>query len=154
MNLANEVSLQKKILPYFQPIISLEDGKIFGYEALGRLEENGSVKSMGYFFSDDEISSKEKLYQDRDLRKKALSFYQANIIDQDEKPLLFININPSWIEESAKRGVEIFPSILMMQELGIDGRNIVIEVTEHEYSNDLAFLNRLLQQYRDFGCPY
>ena len=40
----------KKIYPVFQPIVSLRDGKILGYEALSRIEGKSSIQSVEEFF--------------------------------------------------------------------------------------------------------
>ena len=37
---------EKEIIPFFQPIVSLENGDIFGYEVFSRIKE----KSVAEFF--------------------------------------------------------------------------------------------------------
>lgn len=65
--------LSKKIMPYFQPIVSIDTGSIYGYEVLGRYADNdGKIKSLGGFFSDKNVSNEEMLEVDRRIREEAL----------------------------------------------------------------------------------
>ncbi len=47
-----------RIEPVFQPIVSLKDGKIIGYEALSRIKEPGSIKIPEELFRIAEIYGK------------------------------------------------------------------------------------------------
>lgn len=137
-----------RIVPFFQPIISIADGLIHGYEVLGRFEdESGHVSSMGPYFADPEIPGFEKLIRSRKVRE--LAFLRASQEAYGGK--LFININPSWLVP-AHRGVTDLPTLRMLREIGLSPENIVIEITEDEFEGDLHILDSVIRRYRDAGC--
>lgn len=46
------------LLPYFQPIISIDNYLIYGYEILGRfIDTDNKIKSLGNFFTDSSTSN-------------------------------------------------------------------------------------------------
>ena len=134
-------------IPFFQPIVSVADGRIFGYETLGRYIENGSVKSLGGFFNDESIDCEEKMRVDRLIRKHAFEKLKTSGIDRK----LFINIKPSWLFQYREQD-KAFPTIRMMSEIGISGDRVVIEITEEEITGDFSELKELIARYRDVGC--
>lgn len=140
-----------RAFPFYQPIISVENGKIYGYEALGRFETDGEIKSLGAYFGDPGISPVDKLNTDRSIRKQAFDYLKNYKNTNADSPKLFINVNPSWIIESGKAGKE-YPSISLMREAGIHGSNIVIEITEEDAATDADLLNRFVEPYRQEGC--
>lgn len=153
MDLSIGGKMGMKIVPFFQPIVSLEDGLIYGYEVLARKIGLKEAISLGDFFADESISPEEKLQTDRAVRRQAFEYYKS--IEEELNfpyPQLFVNIHPSWLEVYQKKGETIFPSIQMMTALGIRGNRVVIEITEHQFNSDVENINQLLQQYRDFGC--
>lgn len=143
----------KTLTPHYQPIISVDNGMIFGYEVLGRYHENGEIKSLGNYFMDENISSEDKLKTDRIIRRKALEYFAEylNKAKIDHSPKLFINVNPSWILNLKDSSME-FPTIQYLNELGIPGENIVIEITEHQFNSDIEVLNDMLDSYRKAGA--
>ncbi len=84
-----------KVFPYFQPIVETATGRIAGYEALARMEdEDGNVVSAGGLFSDQTIAVKERIVLDRDVRLQALK--QLELLP--ENTFLSINISPEWLK--------------------------------------------------------
>jgi EAL domain-containing protein (putative c-di-GMP-specific phosphodiesterase class I) len=140
--------LSKKIIPYFQPIIAIDTGDIYSYEVLGRyVDDGGSVKSLGAFFSDKNVSGDETLEVDRIVRKQALEQFAKEGKDK----YLFINIRLEWIAKYADE-LEKLPTLLWMQELGIDPTKLVIEITEEEFNTDDKTLHKLVDYYKKSGC--
>jgi EAL domain-containing protein (putative c-di-GMP-specific phosphodiesterase class I) len=138
----------KKIIPYFQPILAIDTGEIYSYEVLGRyVDDDGSVKSLGAFFSDETVSGYETLEVDRIVRKQALEQFAKEGKDK----YLFINIRLEWIAKYADE-LEKLPTLLWVQELGIDTSKLVIEITEEEFNTDDKTLNKLVDYYRKSGC--
>lgn len=140
-----------EIFPYFQPIVSVESGTIYGYESLGRYREDGVVKSLGGYFGDPAVPNSEKLIADRLIRKEAFARFRTYLDTHEDKPKLFVNVNPSWIVESNLKGKE-YPSIVYLREAGLSGKDVVIEITEDPADIESDSLSRFLDPYREAGC--
>ncbi|MDR0233286.1 MAG: EAL domain-containing protein, partial [Zoogloeaceae bacterium] len=137
----------KKLMPYFQPILAVDTGEIYGYEVLGRYaDDDGQVVSLGDFFCDKTISSKKALEVDRIIRKGALEQYAKEGIDKN----LFINLRLEWIIQYADR-LEELPTMMWAKELGINLSNLVFEITEEEFYADNEVLARVISHYKKSG---
>ncbi|MBP7281904.1 MAG: EAL domain-containing protein [Leptospiraceae bacterium] len=152
------------IVPYFQPILSIENKSVFGYESLARIVfPDGSVQSIGEFFLSHQYNGHSiesnsinefRRFQksiDHKLREKSLL-----MLAQDSNPnsKLFINISPAIMMtyiDGVIPGREIPPTIRKVKELGISPDRIVIEVTEDYIHNNLDALKPLIHLYKDFG---
>lgn len=152
-----------EIVPYFQPILSIENKSVFGYEALGRIVfPDGSVKTMGEFFLSNQYEintdinnfSPFRQFQrniDHKLREQSLI-----VLAQDPNPnsKLFINISPAIMMtymDAANSSSKLPPTIQKVKELGISPERIVIEVTEDYIHKNLESLKPLIHMYKDFG---
>ncbi len=145
----SSVRAVQSVVPFFQPILSVANGRIYGYEVLSRFQdpESGEYRSMGAFFHDEERSDAEKLAVDRQVRASAFREFRRSGIDSR----LFVNIHPSWIFDFHD-SEDVFPTIRLLEETGISGENIVIEITEQRFhDSDFEFLNRLIDRYRAQG---
>ena len=68
-----EILDEKKIKPVYQPIVSLESGKIYGYEALSRIDlENCSFNTEEMFHIAEELNRVWKL--EELCRRRSLKF--------------------------------------------------------------------------------
>jgi EAL domain-containing protein (putative c-di-GMP-specific phosphodiesterase class I) len=138
----------RKILPYFQPIIAADTNEIYSYEVLGRyIDDDGAVKSLGSFFSNDNVSGADVLKVDRIVRKRALEQYAGEGLDK----YLFVNLRLEWIANYADRPEEM-PTVMWAREFGIDFSRLVIEITEEEFNADNETLTRLMSYYKKIGC--
>ena len=151
------------IVPFFQPILSIENKSVFGYESLARLVlPDGSIQTIGEFFllhqsefKSDILGHKEfRRFQrsiDQKLREQALHLL-ANDSNQHSK--LFLNISPaimmSYIDGSSLTN-KLPSTIQKVKEFGISPDRIVIEVTEDYIHNNLETLKPLINLYKDFG---
>lgn len=132
---------------YFQPIVALETRSIVGYETLGRHAVDGTIRSLGPFFTDAGISVAEHVRVDRLLREQAFRKLSA----MTDPPLLFVNLKPSWIYEQYVQTGELH-TLQLLQKYGIDPRNICIEITEEEFKGSISALNEVINLYRESGC--
>ncbi|MCB1142343.1 MAG: EAL domain-containing protein [Leptospiraceae bacterium] len=149
------------VLPFFQPILSLETMSVYGYESLGRLkDETGNVESLGGFFglssaksgSIDESLDEFSLEIDRKLRKKAIGYLANQSIDPTAK--LFLNISPRRLLNH----ISLYPdletevhTLTLAREAGIDPGRIVIEITEEHIEEDIELLWPIIESYKKFG---
>lgn len=133
---------------FFQPVISVADGSVYGYEVLGRQESAEKVESLGPFFANPNIREGDKITVDRRIREQALQSFRSAGLDAR----VFVNIHPNWIYRFHDRNEE-FPTLRLAREAGLKPEQLVIEITEQEFhEEDFGFLNRLVDRYREAGA--
>ncbi|HEY8035634.1 MAG TPA: EAL domain-containing protein [Methylobacter sp.] len=135
---------QKKLFPYFQPIVGAASGTIIGYEALARQHDaNGRVISAGELFSSPDIPAEQLIAWDRMIRRQALEqFSRSNF-----NGYLTINISAAWIDYVSD--FNSLPTLLMLDEFNVDRSRIIIEITESK--GDLDKLVEIAAVYRRHG---
>jgi EAL domain-containing protein (putative c-di-GMP-specific phosphodiesterase class I) len=132
------------IFPYFQPIIETATGRIAGYEALARTEdEAGNVVSAGHLFSDTSIPVEQRIQIDRNVRLQALQ----QLDKLPENTFLSINISPEWLKHL--ESMDNLPTLEMMKKVAGDPSRIIIEITELD--GELETIQRLVERYRAKG---
>ena len=126
---------EKEIIPFFQPIVSLENGDIFGYEVFSRIKE----KSVAEFF---ELADKnEKIWK---LEKFCRKTILKTVSYLGLKTNIFININPEIIfDEDFYQGY----TLKLLKKYNIDSRKIILEITE-KCSQEKKILNEITEHYR------
>ncbi|MBT8763886.1 bifunctional diguanylate cyclase/phosphodiesterase [Desulfohalobiaceae bacterium Ax17] len=148
--------LNKEVYPFFQPIHNLKSGNILGYEALARVKVDNEYKSIyAYFEILDELGlwgELDKIIIDKVFRlKKETSLFNGKRI--------FINLSGRFLlfDENRKWFLNI------EEEYHINPKQVVLEITEREYINDIftiaTFLNQLKEKgyniaIDDFGSGY
>lgn len=126
---------EKEVVPFFQPIVSLENGDIFGYEVFSRIKE----KSITEFF---ELADKsEKIWK---LEKFCRKMILKTVSHLGLKTNVFININPEIIfDEDFYQGY----TLKLLKKYNIDSRKIILEITE-KCSQEKKILNEITEHYR------
>lgn len=136
-----DIILESKcIIPLYQPIISLKDGQIYGYEALSRISDNKIKLNI-----EEAFIIADKLGKSWDLealcRKKALK----NAKNMRQKENLFLNVDPNIIHDKEfKKGF----TKSRLKKYGIDGLNIIFEITERTAIKDTALFLETINHYR------
>lgn len=121
----------RKLFPYFQPIVCAANGNIVGYEALARQHDaNGRVISAGELFSAPDIPHKQLIEWDRIVRRQALQQFSK----LNDNCYLTINISATWLDYVSD--FNVLPTLLMIDEFGIDRSRLVVEITESEGNMD------------------
>ncbi|MDR2581407.1 MAG: GGDEF domain-containing protein [Fibromonadaceae bacterium] len=131
----------RQITPVYQPVVSLTDGEVFGYEALSRiLVKDASLNIEQLFKISDRIDMSWEL--ETLCRTKALE--SAKYMNTEKK--LFLNVNPNTIHDAEfKKGF----TKDRLDEYGLDISNIVFEITERvAIADPNTFLN-LIEHYRE-----
>ena len=134
------------VIAYFQPILCADSSAIYSYEVLGRyVDSDGTVQSLGPFFSDKNTTHEEALRIDRIVRRYAMKKYA----EEKRTEYLFINIRLAWLGEYVDK-LEELPTLQWAREFGIAPEKIVIEITEEEFNASDAYIN-VLTFYKDAG---
>lgn len=144
---------EKRIVPYFQPIIDCGTGEVFAYETLARLKElNGDTLSAGMF-----IDVIEKYGLNRDLDRVMVE--NALMAKRDvylglNRPTtnikIFINLSPQEIQH---RGILEYAEKLCAA-LGISPTCIVFEILERDAIGDMTNMRKFLSKLRDKGFSF
>ncbi|HEX8596570.1 MAG TPA: bifunctional diguanylate cyclase/phosphodiesterase [Pseudomonas sp.] len=127
----------------FQPIVSLSERRILGYEALTRGPSNSSLHSPVNLFAiarqAGRLSELELLCRESACRR----FSQQKLPGK-----LFLNISPESLLEPAHPPGR---TLQLLQRYGIAPSDVVIELTEQTPTEDFELLYTALHHYRDMG---
>lgn len=133
----------KQLTPHFQPIVSVSQKKIMGYEALIRGPSDSPLHSpFNLFDTAERFNLSTKLeYICREVTIKR--YAGLNI-----KEKLFINVSPSvLLQPGFKKG----ETLKLLDQFGIDPRFVVIELTEHQPTDDFQLMCEAVTHYRKMG---
>lgn len=142
-NQLEEILTTKAIHAVFQPIVSLLDGEVFGYEALSRGPQGSLLERPDDLFPAAEQFN--KVWELEFLcRSKALA--RANDLPKDK--MMFINVDPNIINDPRfQKGV----TLEMLAYYKIDASNIIFEITERNSIEDYKSFRKVLDHYTSQG---
>lgn len=127
----------------FQPIFSLSERRILGYEALSRGPSNSALHSPINLFavarSAGRLSELELLCR----QKACQRFSQLKLEGK-----LFLNVSPDSLMQPKHQPGR---TLQLLQSLGIPPSQVVIELTEQSPTDDFALLDTALHHYRAMG---
>lgn len=132
------------LLPYFQPIVSMSDKEIYGYEVLARGRERGGRMVMpGEIFTSDE--PEKNLDIDRRIRELAVEMAAVSSISCP----LFFNVSPHnlLMVQNVEKESQIYQ---LTREYDIPPEKIVIEITE-KTAEGIQDIAAILDEYKKFG---
>lgn len=139
----NKIIDGKLLTPYFQPIISLAQKKIIGYEALIRGPSDSSLHNPLDLFS---TAERFDLTTKLESLCREITFEHYTHLNNGEK--LFINVSPSvLLQPELNKGV----ILKLLKQFGIHPRSIVIELTEHKPVYDYQLICEAAMQCRKMG---
>lgn len=133
----------KSIRTVYQPIVSLVDGDIVGYEALSRGPKSSSLESPMKLF---EVAEKFNRLWELELlcRLRALE----NGIDLPKGKLLFMNVNPNIINDKKfKKGT----TKDYISKFGLSPTEIIFEITEKKAVNNYKAFRNTIENYISQG---
>jgi len=127
----------------FQPIVSLSEQRILGYEALTRGPSNSPLHSPLTLFA---VARHAGRLSELEMacRKSACRGFSAQGLDGK----LFLNVSPeSLLDPSHQPG----RTLKLLQAFGIPPSQVVIELTEQSPTEDFGLLDNALHHYRAMG---
>ncbi|MCS7463039.1 GGDEF domain-containing protein [Paenibacillus doosanensis] len=133
----------QRIHSVYQPIVSLRDGGILGYEALTRGPAGSPLHSPDRLFSSAARAG--LLYPlDRLAREKAI----RGAFFAEGRELLFLNISAAVLNDP-----QFVPgrTLELLEAKGMDPGRIVFELTERSSIEDFSAAKRILEHYRNQG---
>ncbi len=134
----------KAFTSYFQPIIEIKTGEIYGYEALLRgVRDDGSILPPSQIL-DTARRGDMLFYLDRAARETALKTAAVKRIDKK----VFINFLPTAIYNPQNC---LLDTVRWAMQLEFDPKNIVFEVVETEKMADTEHLKKILDFYKSHG---
>ncbi|MCL2689122.1 MAG: GGDEF domain-containing protein [Chitinispirillia bacterium] len=145
LQVLEDVLESRCIKPIYQPIVSLTDGEIFGYEALSRIADKKLDMNILQLFRIAQRGNKtwelEKLCRERALENSA---------NMDRSKRLFLNVDPNVIHDEKFRD-GFTKKRLNQYELNSD--NVIFEITERvAVTNNEAFIAAVYHyKNQDYG---
>ena len=134
---------KRGIRTVFQPIISLNDGEVFGHEALSRITCESGIKDMETLFT---LASQNNCLWDLEqlCRTKAFEAAFRFMIPPYSKKL-FINVNPNVLhDESFQKGL----TKEYLNQYQISSSNIIFEITERNIIKDINGFIDAIDHYK------
>ncbi|MFZ7101998.1 MAG: GGDEF domain-containing protein [Peptococcaceae bacterium] len=138
-----EIIAQENIRTVFQPIVTLKDGNILGYEALSRGPRGSELESPVQLFN---IAMENGMVWELELlcRKKALE-RSKNCLNGFK---LFLNVDPHIInDEKFRKGF----TLDFLRQYNINPKSIIFEITEKTAISDFKVFRKVLSNYIDQG---
>lgn len=138
--LLHQVIRYEDIRPVFQPIISLRDGAVLGYEALSRGPRGTQLEDPETLFT---VAQKCDLLWSLELlcHSKALSA-MGNL---NQKAKLFLNVNPNVIQD-AKFNEDFIEG--QLSKFGVEPESIVFEITEKAAITNINEFKKIVSNYK------
>nr|UYT19556.1 hypothetical protein OBG92_01688 [Pseudomonas aeruginosa] len=127
----------------FQPILSLSERRLVGYEALTRGPSNSPLHSPLALFA---VARQCGRLSELELLCRQCAFRRFRDIQGDA--MLFLNVSPESLLEA---GHPPGRTLQLLQELGISPNRVVIELTEQTPIDDFDLLDTALHHYRAMG---
>ena len=146
MNSAHELLKlieSKQLFPLFQPIIDTAEEHIIGYEALIRGPQGHPLEFPDALFS---AAQQHDLLSELELACREAAIREFLQLDTDAR--LFLNVNPNVLQDSDHpHGT----TLRLSQQLGIDPRRIVIELSERYPIQQPELLKEAVLHYQQLG---
>ncbi|MFB5649952.1 EAL domain-containing protein [Leptospira wolffii] len=138
-----------EIQPFFQPILSVEDGGIFAHEVLARKRNGDAWESAGHLFSSESGLSDSEL---GDLEERLWTIALKKLKVHPDQSKIFLNVSPNRLyRELENERIDSFRLLRLAREHGVDPDRIILEVTEEEFSGSLDSLRIAVDLLRAYG---
>jgi diguanylate cyclase (GGDEF)-like protein len=137
------VLLRGDLHSLFQPIVSISERRILGYEALTRGPSNSALHSPINLFA---VARQAGRLSELELACRNSACSRFSELGLPGK--LFLNVSPESLLEPAHPPGR---TLQMLRRCNIAPKNVVIELTEQTPTDDVELLYNALHHYRDMG---
>jgi EAL domain-containing protein (putative c-di-GMP-specific phosphodiesterase class I)/GGDEF domain-containing protein len=132
---------EKYIKPVYQPIVSLVDGQIFGYEALSRITDEKLGLNIQQIF---DIADKTKKTWEIEALCREKTLQNATVMDPGKK--LFLNVDPNVIhDEKFRNGF----TMECLKKYMLSPSNLIFEITERVAVTDNDVFLKTIDHYKN-----
>lgn len=138
-----DVVKNEKIKSVFQPIFSLQDGSVLGYEALSRCADENVDLSIGQIFE-----MAEKLGYLWDLEKLCRRKALEAAINMPQEKKLFLNVDANVILD---KGFETGVTRKYLEKYSRKPETVIFEITERSDVNNTDILKQVIEHYKRQG---
>ncbi|MDR6609093.1 bifunctional diguanylate cyclase/phosphodiesterase [Pseudomonas synxantha] len=139
----SSILTQSGLHSLFQPIISLSERRILGYEALSRGPSNSPLHSPVALFA---VARQAGRLSELEIACRESACRRFN--EQQLPGMLFLNVSPESLLEAAHQPGR---TLQLLQDFGIPPSQVVIELTEQTPTDDFQLLQTALHHYRAMG---
>lgn len=149
-----EALSQRRIVPYFQPIMSIKDSKIEAYEVLTRIITSDRVVPAVEF-----IETAENMGVIGKIDYQLIELAFAKVKESGYRGKLFLNLSPKALILN-----EFIPTVRkLLKSYDIDPSNLVFEITERDTVKALSSIEKYIHELKregfrfaidDFGAGY
>lgn len=134
----------KLLTPVFQPVVSVNQKQIIGYEALIRGPSDSPLHSPFNLFETAERYDLQTVLEFVCREITIQRFAQLRIPGK-----LFINVSPSILLEPGFKSGE---TLKFIEQTGLEPRDIIIELTEHQPTDDYRIMREAVVSREREGC--
>lgn len=140
----------KNIFPVFQPLLSLQNASVIGYESFIRFELDKENLENPYFFPENTFKREKEKGNVWTLDKASFktAVKTARAIGLRKK--LFINLNSaSFFDKNFQKEY----IIKYLQKYGIAPANVVFEISENDFTEEFQeSIEETMAYFRSYGC--
>jgi diguanylate cyclase (GGDEF)-like protein len=136
---------EMSLIPYFQPIINMETGKVAGHEVLSRIKtDTGLLDALEFIEVAEQLGVLNKL--DYIIMEKVYQKVKA----EGYGGYLFINLSPKSLIIK-----DFIPGVLKLTDkYDIDHRTVVFEITERETVKNISLLEKFVHELKSVGFKF
>lgn len=134
---------------FFQPIVNLQTGETFGFEALNRPGQSQLFSSVDHFY--EFVGQTDMVFEfEKFCRNLSLKRYIARLGEElrSKDYILFLNIHPHILLDKNYHSGD---TLQFLSEVGIRPEQVVFELTERSAVTDFQEFERVLSHYRSQG---
>lgn len=139
----DEILAKRQLTPFFQPILNLASGQIFGYEGLIRGPSDSPLHSPANLFKAAEMSNRLA-----ELERLCRHVTLESFVKQQLPGRLFLNVSPECLLEPDFRQGE---TLRLIHQLELNPSRVIIELTENKPIYDYNLLREAARHYRSMG---
>jgi EAL domain-containing protein (putative c-di-GMP-specific phosphodiesterase class I) len=142
-NSLKEILHQRLLTPVYQPIVDLAKIEIYGFEGLIRGPKDSPLHAPMDLF---EAAKTDNLMLEVEHLSRQVVLEHYAKMSAGKK--LFVNLSPSMLLQSQPNKGE---TIVYVNKLGLNPRDVIIEITEQSPNVSYAELVKAVESYRDMG---